>query len=360
MLSMASMREDRNNDKPQVALVKVAPQDEQRLRHLYTTNLAKGVLFLATKKGLPVGQHVRLRLVHPVNEATLDVLAEVENVHRNQDGSIKGCELTFSAFDDDLKEQLFLFVEGVADFEDDDVDLEIDPNDDERLSDSDIESVEADIVSEEEESLAMAKAQAHALLLKALRLEREGNLIEAARLLEKATALDPDEEELWKVLPRVEAKLEAQAMAAVFEAQEAAKAPAISNAPPPGQHDLAPIDATIEEKFMEVDDNVVMSFDEPEDQEPADRRKSRLLFEAARDCYRTQDFDDAINYLENAISADPTYAPTYYALSGMLVEERNDIDRSLFLCRKAVELDPDNEVYQEALASLVKRHSSKE
>lgn len=331
--SMPSMSDERRKDERHVVLVKVAVRDEQRLRTLYATNLSQGGLFLATRTALPLGQEVRLRLVHPLTQATFEVSAEVANVRRSEEGGVQGCGLKFSTFDEDFKEDLFLFVEGVVDIEEDEEEIEFDV---------DMESDEP--IPEAPSEATPEKAQAYALLLKSLVLENEGNIVGAAHLLARATSIDPTEDALWTALKRVEAKLENEA--ASLAAPETGATEEFESEKETLPVSDEPLQASSQERES------VLELDETSALEPADRRKSRLLFEAARDCYRTQDVDDAINYLEHSIGADPTYAPPHYALAGMLAEERNDVKRSLFLCRKALELDPDNEVYQEALASL--------
>lgn len=330
------MSDERRQDERHVVLVKVALRDEERLRNLYATNLSQGGLFLATKTALPIGQEIRLQLVHPLNQASFEVSAEVVNIRKGEDGAVQGCGLKFSTFDEDIKEQLFLFVEGVVDLDDEEDD----------------DGIEIEIDSEEPIPHAPSRAtpektQAYALLLKSLVLEKEGNLIGAAHLLARATSIDPAEDALWTALRRVEAKLETKA--ASYSAEATIDEEEVTS----DKETLPVTEESIEEpEPTEQPRESVFELNELDALEPADRRKSRLLFEAARDCYRTQDVDDAVNYLEHSIGADPTYAPPYYALAGMLAEDRGDVKRSLFLCAKAVELDPDNEVYQEALASL--------
>ena len=318
--SIPSMSDERRIDERHVVLIKVALRDEQRLRHLYATNLSKGGLFLATKSSLPLGQEVLLRLVHPISGADYEVAAEVVNVRRDPDGDVKGCGLRFKTFDDDVKEDLFLFVEGVVDLDDE-------------LEEDDEEEVEIDV-----EETPTAQQKALALLQKSLALEAEGNLVGAAHLLARATSIAPTEDSLWTNLRRIESQLEAST--------EPRERTALDEA---SGKTTVPVDVSATEPPR---DSGVVELDETDAHEPADRRKARLMFEAARDCYRTQDVQDAINYLERALGSDPTYAPPYYALAGMLAEEGGDIERCIFLCRKAVELDPDNEVYEEALQSL--------
>lgn len=52
-------------------------------------------------------------------------------------------------------------------------------------------------------------------------------------------------------------------------------------------------------------------------------------------------YDEAINYLEDAIKTDPSNAQ-YYALEGLIYDTKNDIAKSLELFKTALEKDPKN------------------
>ncbi len=341
---MPSMTSERRKHERHCVLIKVALRDEQRFRHLYATNLSRGGLFLSTKNSLPVGQEVIVRLIHPLTGAAFEVKAQVANIRRAQDESVRGCGLKFTAFDETIQRQLFRFVKGV---------LEPEPDPEPEHPEAKGEPVE-DITSPPDDASSNT-LRAHAMLLRGLALAREGNLIGAAHLLARATSLDPTEETLWSTLRDVEGQLEAAAKAQ--EAKEDDQGEPRPTVPVETSSSLPEEDVVLsltDDMVIDQDkgEPEVLELEEPAVLEPTDRRKAKLLYEAAKDCYGTGEIDDAINYLEKSLGSDPSFAPTYYALAGILAEERDELERGLFLCRKAVDLDPDNQEYHEALQSL--------
>jgi len=313
---MAPISDERRAHSRHLVLLKVAIKDETALRNLHATNLSKGGMFVATRKPLPMGRSVKVRLVHPVSEATLEVSAEVVNCRKGKDGEVSGCGLKFEAFDDDARQALAHFVDGV-----------VEP----RTAETPAAVAEA---SADEGAPASGgenedKLRAHALMLRGMSLAHSGNLVGAAHLLARAVSLDPEEEELWQALRKLEGRLESAA-------SERASASADPSAP---DGEPAQVEASVKRSEPAV-------LDSPE------RRKAKLFFEIAKKSYVSADFDGAVAWLEKAVDLDPEHAPALYALAGLITERGEEIPRALELCRRATTLDPDNEDYQNALESL--------
>jgi len=56
---------------------------------------------------------------------------------------------------------------------------------------------------------------------------------------------------------------------------------------------------------------------------------------------KVEKYDEAIAYLEAAIKENPSVGQ-YYALEGIIYDNKNDLDKSIELYRKSIELDPTN------------------
>jgi uncharacterized protein (TIGR02266 family) len=309
--SSAPLGAERRAHKRHDVLVRVAIRDAERLRSMFATDLSRGGIFLATRHAFPIGRALAVKLVHPVTEAELEVDAEVVNVRRNADGSVRGCGLRFTSFDEAIQKRIARFVEGV-----------VAPPDEARPAAA-APSLGA-ALPELPPDAPEEKARARALMRRGLVLATEGNAIGAAHLLARATSLDPGEEHLWDLLHRIEPQVVAATRA------------------------LAADEGADEQEAVSAGDG-----GEPSVLEPAARRKARLLFEAARSCYDLKDVDGTVAFLQRTIVADPTHAAAYYALAGVFTEERHAPDKGVELCRKAVELDPGNAEYRETLDALV-------
>lgn len=70
-------------------------------------------------------------------------------------------------------------------------------------------------------------------------------------------------------------------------------------------------------------------------------------------------FNEAIRFLENAISKSPDAPSLYNRLAIILMRERADFRRAEAMMRKAVELDPENRVYAMNLTQVLSRAAMK-
>lgn len=315
--------ENRREHRRHGVLINVRVQDETRLKKLHATDLSKGGMFLATRSEMEVGQSLAVALVHPLTEATFEIECAIANARKGEDGAVVGYGLRFVTFDERVREELSLFVEGVVELE----------------AEEDLEIIEDD--AKPPPLPPDAKERARGLVAQGKQLAREGNLVGAAHVLSRATALAPADEEAWEALGKVEGRL--------------SKSPRRS-APP--EEDLA-VDIEVGE-FDEPDvewgtPEVVL--DEPAAFEPADRRKAKLLFEAALDCHATGDIDDAIGYLERSLGSDPAFVPSYWALAKIVASAKGDTERGVFLCTRALELEPKNEMVLAVLDTIRSRAS---
>lgn len=307
---MSPIAEERRAHGRHLVKLRVAVKDAGTLRELHATDLSKGGIFVASRRALPIGERVSVKLVHPVTAEVFEIDAVVANVRCTRGGDVQGCGLRFEPFDDEARADLLAFVEGV-----------VEPEAASEPPNPEAEEL-ADDLPEAPASDASAEAlRAHALMLRGLTLSRTGNLVGAAHLLVRAVSLAPEEEGLWKVLRQLEARLEAAA--------EGRGGRPVSRVP--GEADGAT------RKRASAHPGA---------------RKARLLFDEARSRYQEGDFAGATERLEAALEADPDHAPALYALAGLLAERGDDLGRALELCRRAALLDPDNADYRDALRSL--------
>lgn len=325
-----SFDDDRREHRRHGVLINVRLRDEQRLRELYATDLSNGGIFVATRSELPLGQRLEVALVHPLTDATLTIECEVANVRRDEDGAVRGCGLRFTAFDETIREELSLFVEGVIELEPDE-DLEI------------VEEPEGARPPPLPTDATDRKVRAHGLFLQGKLLVREGNLVGAAHVLARATESDPDNEQLWEALREVEARIRAEG---------AGRRPVTPEPEESVDVDLDGLsDDDVEEPEVEWEEPVLY-LEEPAALETEDRRKATMLFDAARDCYGTGEVDDAVAYLKKSIGADATFVPAYCALATIVADEQGDLERAVFLCNKALEIDPSNAKARATLARI--------
>lgn len=66
--------------------------------------------------------------------------------------------------------------------------------------------------------------------------------------------------------------------------------------------------------------------------------------------------DQALDALEKALKIDPEYPGALNNLGYILIETKHDTTRGLMLCRKAVELDPNNYAYRDSLGKALVVH----
>lgn len=292
--------------------INVELQDESQLKSLYATDLSRGGLFLATRSEMKVGQKLDLVLEHPLTEENFAIESEVVNVRHDDAGAVKGYGLSFLSFDEERREALLLFVEGVVELEPELDDLELI---------EDVEEVEPPKPPPPPPPPPAAKKPERAaeLVERGRKLAGEGNLTAAAHVLSRATSLEPTNEKIWAFLREVEGQLEAQRQQ-------------------PAEEDV------------EID--VDLSEVEASPPESTERRKSKLLFESAREVFDPNDVEDAVYYLEKAIAADETFLPSYFALVMIMMENTGDLAEAARLCRRVLELAPKNKKARSLLETI--------
>lgn len=67
--------------------------------------------------------------------------------------------------------------------------------------------------------------------------------------------------------------------------------------------------------------------------------------------------DEAIRFLENSISKSPDAPSLYNRLAIILMRERGDLRRAEQMLQKAVELAPENEVYEKNLKAVLSKRA---